>query len=112
MSALADRASRLKVRPQHPSKGMGEQGAIGGSVKVRLNWRGSEPVKPDFEMLRAGLEAAQARTPTAEANERTKYRPGLTEALIRLFGEAGAADQGRFHGSFNPDQAESERTGK
>jgi hypothetical protein len=70
-------------------------------VKIRFDWSGREPAKPDFAMLRASLEAAQAATPTATASERAKPQVELTEALARLFGEA-AVSPAALHGSFHP----------
>jgi hypothetical protein len=79
-------------------------------LKIHLDWSGAKPAKPDFPMLRAGIQAAQAATRTAEANERVRTRPELTEALARLFGDAAGGDAPVLGGSFNPEQAGSVRT--
>lgn len=78
----------------------------GKSVKIHLDWSGAPPAKPDFAMLRAGIQAAQAATRTAEASGHARVRPELTEALARLFG--GAIDEAAagLGGSFNQEQAQ------
>jgi hypothetical protein len=76
---------------------------------------GKPLAKPDFAMLRAGLTAAQATTPTAAASDKAHSRLDLTEALTRLFGDqvANAKEAAALHGSFNPasvrDEEEDER---
>ncbi|WP_294393053.1 hypothetical protein [uncultured Sphingomonas sp.] len=74
-------------------------------MKIDLNWRGEDPAKSDYAMLRASIAAAQASTPTASASERAKGRSEASEALTCLFGDADLVDQARLHGSFNPAQA-------
>jgi hypothetical protein len=73
-------------------------------VKIHLDMTGKELAKPDFAMLRAGLAAAQATTPTAAASDRAHAHVDLTEALTRLFGDraAGSFEAATLHGSFNP----------
>jgi hypothetical protein len=73
-------------------------------VKIHLDMTGSPLAKPDFAMLRAGLTAAQATTPTAAASDKAHSRLDLTEALTRLFGDqvADAKEAAALHGSFNP----------
>jgi len=84
-------------------------------VKIHLDMTGKPLAKPDFAMLRAGLEAAAATTPTAAASDKAHARLDLTEALIRLFGDeaADAKGAGALHGSFNPasvrDEDEAEK---
>jgi len=84
-------------------------------VKIHLDMTGKPLAKPDFAMLRAGLTAAQAITPTAAASDKAHARLDLTEALIRLFGDnaADAKEAGALHGSFNPasvrDEEEAEK---
>jgi hypothetical protein len=76
-------------------------------VKIHLDMTGSPLAKPDFAMLRAGLTAAQATTPTAAASDKAHSRLDLTEALTRLFGDqvADAKEAAALHGSFNPASA-------
>jgi hypothetical protein len=73
-------------------------------VKIHLDMTGTPLAKPDFAMLRAGLKAAAATTPTATASDKAHARLDLTEALIRLFGDeaGGARGADALHGSFNP----------
>lgn len=73
-------------------------------MKIHLDMTGKPLAKPDFAMLRAGLSAAQATTPTATASDKANARLDLTEALTRLFGDnaAGAKSAVALHGSFNP----------
>ena len=73
-------------------------------MKIHLDMTGSPLAKPDFAMLRAGLRAAQATTPTAAASDKAHSRLDLTEALTRLFGDqvADAKETAALHGSFNP----------
>ncbi|HMI19094.1 MAG TPA: hypothetical protein VK533_06085 [Sphingomonas sp.] len=73
-------------------------------MKIHLDMTGSPLAKPDFAMLRAGLAAAQATTPTAAASDKAHSRLDLTEALTRLFGDqvADAKEAAALHGSFNP----------
>lgn len=84
-------------------------------MKIHLDMTGSPLAKPDFAMLRAGLTAAQATTPTAAASDKAHSRLDLTEALTRLFGDqvADAKEAAALHGSFNPasvrDEEEDER---
>ena len=84
-------------------------------MKIHLDMTGKPLAKPDFAMLRAGLTAAQATTPTAAASDRAHSRLDLTEALTRLFGDqvANAKEAAALHGSFNPasvrDEEEDER---
>ena len=84
-------------------------------MKIHLDMTGSPLAKPDFAMLRAGLRAAQATTPTAAASDKAHSRLDLTEALTRLFGDqvADAKEAAALHGSFNPasvrDEEEDER---
>ena len=84
-------------------------------MKIHLDMTGSPLAKPDFAMLRAGLRAAQATTPTAAASDKAHSRLDLTEALTRLFGDqvADAKEAVALHGSFNPasvrDEGEDER---
>jgi hypothetical protein len=65
---------------------------------------GKPLAKSDFAMLRAGLAAAQATTPTAAASDKAHSHLDLTEALTRLFGDqaADAKETLALHGSFNP----------
>jgi hypothetical protein len=76
----------------------------GHDVKIHLDMTGKPLAKPDFAMLRAGLTAAAATTPTAAASDKAHARLDLTEALIRLFGDDAADAKGAvaLHGSFNP----------
>ena len=84
-------------------------------MKIHLDMTGSPLAKPDFAMLRAGLAAAQAATPTAAASDKAHSHLDLTEALTRLFGDqaADAKEAAALHGSFNPvsvrDDGETER---
>jgi len=73
-------------------------------VKIHLDMTGKPLAKPDFAMLRAGLTAAQASTPTVAASDKAHVRLDPTEALTRLFGDyaADAKGAGALHGSFNP----------
>ena len=73
-------------------------------MKIHLDMTGKPLAKPDFAMLRAGLTAAQATTPTAAASDKAHSRLDLTEALTRLFGDqvADAKEAAALHGSFNP----------
>ena len=73
-------------------------------MKIHLDMTGQPLAKPDFAMLRAGLRAAQATTPTAAASDKAHSRLDLTEALARLFGDqvANADEASALHGSFNP----------
>jgi len=73
-------------------------------VKIHLDMTGRQLAKPDFAMLRAGLTAAQATTPTATASDKAHTRLDLAEALTRLFGDNAADAKGAvaLHGSFNP----------
>lgn len=65
---------------------------------------GKQLAKSDFAMLRAGLAAAQATTPTATASDKAHSHLDLTEALTRLFGDnaTDGKDTLALHGSFNP----------
>ena len=65
---------------------------------------GKPLAKPDYAMLRAGLAAAQASTPTAAASDRKHPPLDLTEALTLLFGDRvpDAPQTAALHGSFNP----------
>ena len=84
-------------------------------MKIHLEMTGKPLAKPDFAMLRAGLTAAQAATPTAAASDKAHARLDVTEALTRLFGDqvADPEEALALHGSFNPasvrDEDESER---
>lgn len=80
-------------------------------MKIVIDPRGATPARPDFGMIRAGLAAAQAMTPTAAACERREAPVEPVEALTRLFADNQAADepQSSLTGSFNPGQAVSER---
>ena len=84
-------------------------------MKIHLDMTGKPLAKPDFAMLRAGLTAAQATTPTAAASDKAHARLDLTEALTRLFGDNAADGKGAIglHGSFNPasvrDEGEAEK---
>lgn len=73
-------------------------------MKIHLDMTGKPLAKPDFAMLRAGLTAAAATTPTAAASDKAHARLDLTEALTRLFGDDAADAKGAvaLHGSFNP----------
>ena len=73
-------------------------------MKIHLDMTGRELARPDFAMLRAGLAAAQATTPTAAASDRARAHVDLTEALTRLFGDraGGSSETAALHGSFNP----------
>ena len=77
------------------------------SVKIHLDMTGKSLAKPDFAMLRAGLTAAQASTPTVAASDKAHVPLDPTEALTRLFGDnaADAKGAGALHGSFNPASA-------
>jgi hypothetical protein len=85
------------------------------AVKIHLDMTGKPLAKPDFAMLRAGLTAAQATTPTAAASDKAHARLDLAEALTRLFGDNAADSKGAvgLHGSFNPasvrDEDEAEK---
>jgi hypothetical protein len=72
--------------------------------------KGKELAKPDYAMLRAGLRAAQAATPTAAASDKAHMRLDLAEALMGLFGDEGtrAKEAAALHGSFNPVSARSD----
>ena len=76
-------------------------------MKIHLDMTGKPLAQLDFAMLRAGLTAAQATTPTATASDKAHARLDLTEALTRLFGDnaADAKGAGALHGSFNPASA-------
>ena len=71
-------------------------------MKIHLDMTGKALAKPDFAMLRAGLAAAQAMTPTATASDRAQARLDLTEALSLLFGDRVPGDAPALHGSFHP----------
>ena len=73
-------------------------------MKIHLDMTGSPLGKPDFAMLRAGLTAAQATTPTVAASDKAHARLDLAEALTRLFGDNAADARGAvaLNGSFNP----------
>lgn len=73
-------------------------------MKIHLDMTGRPLAKPDFAMLRAGLTAAQATTPTVAASDKAHARLDLAEALTRLFGDDGSGAKGAvaLHGSFNP----------
>ena len=73
-------------------------------MKIHLDMTGKELARPDFAMLRAGLAAAQASTPTATANDRAHAPQDFAEALIRLFGDRaeGVTETRSLHGRFNP----------
>ncbi len=79
-------------------------------MKIHLDMTGKPLAKPDFAMLRAGLAAAQATTPTAHASDQAQTRLDLTEALTRLFGDNLATPQeaAALQGSFNPASAREE----
>ena len=93
---------------------MEEDGRSEFKVKIQFDMTGKTPAKPDFALLRAGIAAVQAATPTAAANGKARSQLNLTEALIRLFGDrtADTAGAGALHGRFNPvsvrDDTESE----
>lgn len=84
-------------------------------MKIHLDMSGKPLAKPDFAMLRAGLTAAQATTPTAAASDKAHAHLDLVEALARLFGDDAADGKGAdaLHGSFNPasvrDEDETEK---
>jgi len=92
----------LKIARPPPSKGYDD--GSGQGVKIHLDMTGSPLGKPDFAMLRAGLTAAQATTPTAAASDKAYARLDLAEALTRLFGDNAADATGAvaLNGSFNP----------
>ncbi|UAK24874.1 hypothetical protein [Sphingomonas nostoxanthinifaciens] len=71
-------------------------------MKMRFDVGGAVPTHPDFDMLRAGLAAAQAATPTALASLRTRPLLDRAEALVRLFGEDRADDRTALCGCFHP----------
>ena len=79
-------------------------------MKIHLEMTGKPLAKPDFAMLRAGLTAVQAATPTAAASDKAHTRLDLTEALTRLFGDqvVGAEETAALHGSFNPASVQGE----
>ena len=79
-------------------------------MKIHLDMAGKELARPDFAMLRAGLAAAQAATPTAAACDRAQAPSDLTEALTLLFGDhvADAPEASALHGSFNPSSVRNE----
>jgi len=81
---------------------MEEDGRSEFKVKIQFDMTGKTPAKPDFALLRAGIAAVQAATPTAAANGKARSQLNLTEALIRLFGDRTADAAGALHGSFNP----------
>ncbi|HWI85207.1 MAG TPA: hypothetical protein VNT42_02630, partial [Sphingomonas sp.] len=56
-------------------------------MKIHLDMTGSRLAQPDFAMLRAGIAAAQATTPTAAASEVAHNHFDLAEALTRLFAD-------------------------
>jgi len=92
----------LKIARPAPSKRHDQTGVQ--SVKIHLDMTGRPLAKPDFAMLRAGLAAAQATTPTAAASDKAHARLDLTEALTRLFGDNSADAEGAvaLDGSYNP----------
>ena len=73
-------------------------------MKIHLDITGKALAKPDFAMLRAGLAAVQASTPTATASDRANISTDPAEALMRMFGDrvSDAKDASALHGSFNP----------
>jgi hypothetical protein len=83
-------------------------------VKIHLDMTGRPLAKPDFAMLRAGLAAAQATTPTAAASDKAHAHLDPTEALTRLFGDqaADAKEAAVLHGSFNPVSAREDEAEK
>jgi hypothetical protein len=84
------------------------------AVKIHLDMTGKPLAKPDFAMLRAGLSAAQATTPTATASDKAHARLDLAEALTRLFGDNATDAKGTvaLHGSFNPASVREEDEGE
>jgi hypothetical protein len=75
-------------------------------VKIKLDTVGAVPMHPDFAMLRAGLAAAQATTPTALAAHVVRAPVELQDALYALFAEGDAHDATTaMHGSFNASAA-------
>ncbi len=84
-------------------------------MKIHLDMTGKPLDRLDFAMLRAGLTAAQATTPTATASDKAHTQFDLTECLTRLFGDnaADATAVVALHGSFNPasvrDEDEAEK---
>lgn len=94
--------NKAKDRSAATVKGIGRREWV--SVKIHLDMTGKPLAKPDFAMLRAGLTAAQATTPTAAASDKVHADLDLIEALARLFGDQAADGKGAgaLHGSFNP----------
>ena len=82
-------------------------------MKIKLDIVGTKPFRPDFAMLRAGLAAAQATTPTALAAHGRSEPVDPEDALYALFadGDLSAAAGGArdltaaMHGSFNASAA-------
>jgi hypothetical protein len=71
-------------------------------VKIKLDTVGAVAMHPDFAMLRAGLVAAQATTPTALAAHIVRDPVAPQDALYALFAEGDAHDATTaMHGSFN-----------
>lgn len=83
-------------------------------MKMRIDTGGALPSRPDFDMLRAGLAAAQATTPTAQASERARPDIDPAEALVRMFAQAAGLGSGSaaLRGSFKPDLATPDERGE
>ncbi len=96
-----------KYQMAAPVKDTGPRTASGATVKIHLDMTGQPLGGPDFAMLRAGLRAAQASTPTAAASDRAYARLDLAEALTRLFGDQviDAPEAAGLHGRFHPAPA-------
>ena len=75
-------------------------------MKIKLDTVGAIPLRPDFAMLRAGLTAAQAATPTALAAHIVRVSIDPEEALYALFADGDARDlTAAMQGSFNATAA-------
>ena len=75
-------------------------------MKIKLDTVGAAPMHPDFAMLRAGLAAAQATTPTALAAHVAHAPVEPQDALYAVVAEGDVhAAATAMHGSFNASAA-------
>ena len=71
-------------------------------MKIRMDIGGAIPARPDFGMLRAGMIAAQAATPTALASLTMPAAPiSAQDALTDMFGPIDAALRDGLGGRFS-----------
>jgi len=71
-------------------------------MKIKLDLVGAVAMNPDFAMLRAGLAAVQANTPTAMAAHIVRPSVAPQDAFYALFAEGDVQNATNvMHGSFN-----------